>query len=320
MRDILEQIHNVGIIPVIKIEDKDIAVDLAKALSDGGLNTIEVTVRNDTALESIHLIKEALPTFFVGAGTITNPELAQEAIAAGADYIVAPGLHIPTVEYCKRADVPIVPGCVTPSEIQQAMDLGLTTLKFFPAARFGGLAGIKDLAGPFASVKFIPTGGITMDMLGEYLSCNAIAAVGGSFMAKPDLIARHDWETITQQCRRCVELSLGFELAHVGVNCTDQDAAVEVAQAMDARFPLGVKVGGKSTFLGSAVEFMHTMYYGQNGHIGFRTNSPERAKAFFESRGLAVREDSIARDAKGNIKFFYLKDEVAGFALHVVKK
>lgn len=320
MRDPFEVIGAVGVLPVIKIEDKDTAVDLSAAIRKGGINAIEVTARNETAFESIALIKAAFPDMMVGAGTITNIDMVKTAIAAGADFIVSPGFCREMVRYCVDNGIPVNPGCVSPSEVQEALEFGLRVVKFFPANRYGGVAGINDLSGPFCKMKFVPTCGINYDNLGEYLTCPAVAAVGGSFMAKPDVIARHDWDTITANCRKAVEISLGFELAHVGLNCSNKDDAVSCANEMAVPFPLGVKVGGKSTFLGTAVEFMHIPYYGTHGHIGFKVNSCERAKAYFESQGLSVIEDSITYDTNGIMKFFYLRDEIGGFALHVIKK
>lgn len=319
MSDILNKIAGMGVVPVIKIEDPETAVPLADAIRKGGINNIEVTVRNETAYTSIKAIKSAFPDMLVGAGTILNPAMVDEALAAGADYIVAPGLHVPTVRRCAEAGVPIVPGCTSASEIQTALDEGLTVLKFFPAEASGGLKTIKDLAGPFSQVRFVATGGMSFDNMGAYLRTPAVAAIGGSFMAKADVIARHDWETITANCKKCMDLCLGFELAHVGINQPTKDEAVSVAEALNERFPLGVKVGGKSTFLGTAVEVMHTMFYGTNGHIGFKVNSAERAKAYFESKGLTIKEETLTYK-NGRLNFFYLEEEVGGFAVHVVAK
>lgn len=320
MADPLDIISAVGVLPVIKIEDKDTAVQLATAIRAGGINAMEVTARNETAFESISMIKAAFPDMMVGAGTITNVEMVKTAVKAGADFIVSPGFGREMVRYCVDNGIPVTPGCVSPSEVQEAKEMGLCTVKFFPANRYGGVAGIKDLVGPFGKMKFIPTCGISFDNLGEYMACSAVAAVGGSFMAKADVIALHDWQTITDNCRKAVEIALGFELAHVGLNCADKNEAMSWANDLNLRFPLGVKAGGKSTFLGSVVELMHIPCYGTHGHIGFKVNSGERAKAYFESMGLPIIEESISYDAKGQIKFFYLKDEVGGFALHIIRK
>lgn len=314
-------LYKTGIVPVINIEDPENAVPLAKALCAGGISLIEVTLRNDSSLESIERIRRAVPGITLIAGTIQSTGAVKEALAAGAAVMVAPAYQKETVEYCAESGIPIIPCCVTPTEIQQALDMDLKTLKFFPAKRCGGVAAIRDLAGPFRDVRFVPTGGIGMNGLPEYLSCDAVAAVGGSFVAKADLIASRRWDAIADVCRRCIELSLGFELAHIGLNAANKAEALDAAKALNERFPLGVREGsGKSSFLGTAVELMHTPYFGTHGHIGFRTNSAERAKAHFESRGIEIREDSIQYNAKGFIKSFYLKDEIGGFALHVMKK
>jgi len=320
MWDMLKKLTDTGIIPVIKVEDPETAVPLANALRNGGINTIEVTVRNNTAFDSIKKIKEAYPDMLVGAGTILNPQMTRQAMDNGADYIVTPGFDEETVTFCQKAGITIIPGCVTPSEVQKAVNMGLKVLKFFPAGRYGGVEGIKELAGPFSDVRFVPTGGIGFGDLEQYLRCEEVAAVGGSFIAKADVIARHDWETITKNCKRCIELALGFEIGHVGMNFSNKEEALCVANELNTRFPLGLKIGEGSTFLGTSVEFMHGPYYGTHGHIGFRTNSAERAKAYFEQVGFSVVEESIAYNDKGVMKFFYLKEEVGGFALHVVKK
>ena len=317
----LDKIRDIGVLPVIKIEKTEYAVPLADALRKGGINAIEVTCRNESALSSVNKIKEAFPDMTVGAGTILSAKQAEQAKAAGIDFIVSPGYNPETVTFCVENDMPIVPGCVTPAEIETAMAAGLDTVKFFPAEINGGVEALKAFSGPFPKLSFVPTGGIDFGNLGTYLSHSFVAACGGSFMAKADLIKEGQWEKITENCKKAVAVSLGFELAHVGINNENKEEALANADAMNRAFPLGVKIGsGKSSFLGTAVELMHRPYYGEKGHICFKTNSPERAKAFFEKQGLGIKENSISRNDKGEIKFFYLKDEIGGFALHVVKK
>ena len=319
--DALNNIREIGVLPVIKIEKPEYAVPLADGLRKGGINAIEVTCRNESALTSINKIKEAFPDMTVGAGTVLSAKQAEQAKAAGVDFIVSPGYNPETVSFCIENDMPIVPGCVTPAEIEVALAAGLSTVKFFPAEINGGIEALKAFSGPFSKMSFVPTGGIDFGNLGTYLNYGFVAACGGSFMAKADLIKEGQWESITENCEKAVAISLGFELAHVGINNANREEALAVADAMNRAFPLGIKIGsGKSSFLGTAVELMHLPYYGEKGHIGFKTNSPERAKAFFEKQGLRIREDSISRNDKGEIKFFYLEDEIGGFALHVVKK
>ncbi len=320
MQNVLEKISEVGVLPVIKIEELELAVPLASALRKGGINAIEVTVRNDIAFDAIKAISSAFPDMVVGAGTILTTELVDQAMSAGASYVVAPGYNPKVVQYCIGKKVPIVPGCTSPSEIEVAVEAGLRILKFFPAGPNGGAAALKLLSGPFPQVKFVPTGGVDYTNLTDYLRMGCVAAVGGSFMAKADLIKGRDWEAISANCRKAVNLSLGFELAHVGINHESEEAALTNAAAMNALFGLGIKNGNSSAFCGKAVEFMKSMYYGTNGHIGFYTNSVMRAKAWFENNNIPIREESLRVDGNGQMVSFYLQEEIGGFAVHVVKR
>lgn len=315
----IDIIGSTGILPVIKIEDIDKAVPLARALRAGGINAIEVTVRNDVAFDAIRAISAEFPDMAVGAGTITSPALADEAVAAGAKYIVSPGFNPDTVRRCLETDVPIVPGCSTASEMELAAAAGLSTVKFFPAESCGGVEALKMFHGPFSAMRYIPTGGLSMDTVGGYLRLDYVLACGGSFIAKPDRINAGDWAGITADCRRAVAVSLGFELAHVGVNNDDAQTARSNAEALDAIFALGISSGSSSVFCGTAVEFMKSDYYGANGHIGFYTNSASRAKAWFESNGIAIRPQSL-RAKGGRLFSFYLGEEIGGFAIHVIAR
>lgn len=318
MKNALEQIADIGILPVIKVEKLSDAVPLAAALRAGGVNAIEVTVRNDVAYDAICAIKATYPDMNVGAGTILTTDMAERALKASADFIVAPNFDPEVVAYCQKAEVPVAPCCVTGTEIGMAVKMGLRILKFFPSECNGGVTAIKLLAAPFASVRFVPTGGLDFGNLGSYLRCPAVAACGGSFMAKADAIRAGDWDGITKACKQAVGCSLGFELAHVGLNHPDAEAALTSAKALDCFFALGVKEGNSSIFTGKAVECMKTPFYGANGHIGFYCNSVPRALAWFRARQIPIREESVRTDAQGNMISFYLEEEINGFAVHVV--
>ena len=160
---VLEKAALTGIMPVINIPNPGLAVPLADALTAGGLPQIEVTLRNDTALDSIRVIKRERPDFVCGAGTVLSVSQAEEALAAGADFIVAPGFNPKVVEHCLSRGAEVLPGCVTPAEIEAGMALGLTTFKFFPSESLGGVRTIKELCGPYRNIRFVPTSGITME-------------------------------------------------------------------------------------------------------------------------------------------------------------
>ena len=190
MNDILRQIGTFGIVPVIKIEDAEKAVPLAKALANGGLPLAEVTFRTAAAADAIKNITTELPDMLVGAGTVLTTEQVDRAVEAGAKFIVSPGLSVDVAKVCKENGVPYYPGCVTPTEIMQALELGITTVKFFPANVYGGLKAMKALSAPFPQIKFIPTGGVNRDNIDEFLAWDKIAAVGGSFFVDEALNAK----------------------------------------------------------------------------------------------------------------------------------
>lgn len=309
-----------GILPVINIPEVSVACDIALALRHGGINSIEVTLRSADSLESIKAIKEAYPDMCVGAGTVLDCDTVDKALNAGADFIVSPGYDEKIVDYCISKNVEVVPGCTSPSEIQRAVGKGLTTLKFFPAELSGGIEAIKLLSGPFPKVKFVPTGGINFKNLGSYLECDKVLACGGSYMATAEQIKNRDFAAITAACKKAVDISLGFELAHVGINNKTAEIAISGASTLSSIFNLPVKNGNSSIFTGTAVEFMKSEYYGENGHIGFKTNSMQRALDYFENNEVEIIEESIRYDDKGKLVSAYLKEQINGFAVHVVRK
>lgn len=193
MLDVIEQ---APVIPVVVIEDAAKAVPLAQALVEGGLPVIEVTMRTAAAPEAIAAIAEQVPEAYIGAGTVLSGQQARDIVAAGARYIVSPGLQEAVVTTAQELSVPVFPGVATPTEAQNAWNLGLRTLKFFPAGQAGGVAMIKALGSVFRDVRFIPTGGISAQNLGDYLALPAVLACGGSWLTPADAIAQGDFQRI----------------------------------------------------------------------------------------------------------------------------
>lgn len=177
------------VVPVVVIQKLEDTIPTLEALCDGGVPVAEITFRTACAADAIREGVKAFPNMCIGAGTVINAKQAREAISAGATFIVSPGLSAEVAAVCKEENVPYLPGCVTPTEIMQALSLGLTTLKFFPANVYGGLSAIKALSAPFPQVRFLPTGGVDLSNINEFLACDKIAAVGGSFMMKGDIRA-----------------------------------------------------------------------------------------------------------------------------------
>ena len=203
---IYEKINECGIIPVIKLEDPEKSVALGKALLDGGINCAEVTFRTATAAEAIKRMSDAFPEMTVGAGTVLTTEQAQKAVWCGARFIVSPGLNPKVVSWCIDRNIPVIPGIATPTELEAALELGLTTVKFFPAEAFGGLKTLKAISAPYGSVSFMPTGGISLENMESYLSFSKTIACGGSFMVTSDLIEKESYGKITELSRAAVDI------------------------------------------------------------------------------------------------------------------
>lgn len=318
--DALDRVRSYGIIPVLGLKNPKTAPALAEALEKGGLPLIEVTLRNPGALECIEAIKAEHPSILVGAGTVLTCAQADSAKKSGADFIVSPGFNPRVVQHCLERKIPIVPGCTTASEIEIALELGLTTVKFFPSESLGGLGMINQLAGPFSNVKFVVTGGMDFNTIERYLKNDHVAAVGGSFVAPNRLIESNSWDEITALCKKAVSMSLGFAIAHVGFSGSSSAEGTATAEWFSERFGLPVTKGERSTFAGTDIESGNIPFPGEHGHIGFYTNSVERAVAYFSRKEIPLREEFKHVDGKGNLNAVYLAEEIRGFAVHIVKR
>ena len=206
MSEMLKKIEGFGVVPVVVLNDAKDAAPLAKALCEGGLPCAEVTFRTEAAEESIRIMATEFPEMVIGAGTVLTIDQVDRAVAAGAKFIVSPGFDPEIVDYCISKDIAIVPGCITPSDVTQAVKRGLEVVKFFPAEQFGGVATIKALAAPFTSVRFMPTGGISAKNLADYLGFKKIIACGGSWMVKGDLVAAGEFDKIKEMTAEAVAL------------------------------------------------------------------------------------------------------------------
>ena len=316
--DVLKRLAQSGVVPVVVLEDAKDAVPTAKAMLAGGIDVMEITFRTAAAADSIKAVAQECPDMVVGAGTVVNLEQCKLAVECGAKFIVAPGYDEETVAWCCDNGIPVTPGCVTPTEIMMALKHGLKVLKFFPANVYGGLSAIKSLAGPFGGVKFIPTGGVNAQNLAEFISSPYIHAVGGSWICPKADIAAGNFDKITALCKEARKSLLGFEVAHIGINTPDADAAMDVCKAFNDAFDFNVKQGNSSNFASTGVEVMKTMFKGANGHIAIRTNKMIPAIAEMERRGYELDMDSV-KD-KDNIKAVYFKKEIGGFAVHLLQK
>ncbi len=319
MNEVLEKIQKIGIVPVVVLNDAKDAKPLGQALCDGGLPCAEVTFRTDAAEESIRIMAKEFPEMLVGAGTVLTTEQIDRAASAGAKFIVSPGLNPKVVKYCIDKNIPVTPGTANPSDIEQALELGLEVVKFFPAEAAGGLKMIKAMSAPYTKMKFMPTGGINAGNINEYLAFDKILACGGSWMVNGALVKEGKFDEIEKLTREAVHTMLGFELRHIGINCDNKSEAESVAHTFGAMFGFAKRETSKSYFAGNEVEAMNAKGNGKYGHIAIGTNSVDRAVNYLE--GLGVKFDmSTAKVVDGKMTFVYLQDEIGGFAVHLVQK
>jgi len=316
---IFEKTRSVGVIPVLGLRNPDTAEQLAAALIAGGIPAIEVTLRNPAAVECLSRIKKAYPDMICGAGTILTTAMADEAMAAGAEFLVSPGFDPKLVAYCQEKGYPIMPGVSSPSEVQCAVAMGLTDLKFFPAEAGGGPAVLKLISSAFPKVRFVATGGITMDNLADYLALPCVSGVGGSFMAPAAMIAEGKFAEITALCTAAMHRMLNFRIVHVGVNCDEDAEAKATAELLAKIFSIPVIPHSGCYFAGTLFEVLKQPGRGAKGHIAIGTNDIHRAIAFVESKGIKLDHENAKYMADGRLLCVFFAEEIAGFALHLLQ-
>lgn len=317
--EVVKLFEATGIVPVIKLENTDDAVNLAKALYDGGIHCAEVTFRAEGADKVIKAMTEAYPDMLVGAGTVLTCEQVDKAVNAGAKFCVAPGLNPKVVKHCLDKGVPFVPGVANGSQIEQAMELGLNFVKFFPAEQAGGLAYIKAVSAPYSQMVFMPTGGVNENNLNSYLANPKIVCCGGSWIVPDKLVKQGAWDEITALCKSAVTKMLDFKLTHVGINAENAEKALQIANLFENAFGFTTKEGNSSVFAGTVVEVMKQNGRGTFGHIAVSTPNVGRAVFQLGLKGIEVDQSSAKYDANGKLTVIYLKEEFGGFAVHLVQ-
>lgn len=319
MHKVLETIGELGLVPVVKIENAKDALPLGKALIAGDILVAEITFRTNAAEESIRTLTQELPDLLVGAGTVLTIDQVKRAVGAGAKFIVSPGFGPKVVDYCVEHDIPVTPGVNSPTQIEMALERGLEILKFFPAEPSGGLTMLKSMAAPYGGVNFIPTGGINKSNLTTYLAYNRIHACGGSWMVKADLISSGNFEEVTRLSREAVATMHGFEFVHLGINEESSEKAMAAATTFSQLFDFATKEGSSSIFAGTGFELMKQPYLGSHGHIAIAANNLPRAIAHLKRKGIATLPDT-AKEKNGQLKAIYLDMDIAGFAVHLMQK
>ena len=317
--NIYKRIHDIGIVPVIALEKVEDAAPLGRALCNGGLPVAEVTYRTSCAHDVMIEMKKACPEMLIGAGTVISKEQVDSALEAGAEFIVAPGLNPEIVRYCQEKGVPIVPGTANASDIEAAISLGLEIVKFFPSENLGGIKMIKALSAPYRQMKFLPTGGVKETNINDYLNESCVLACGGTWMIDKKALENKDYDKIEELTRGAVNKMLGLYIKHIGVNEEDGNGK-DVAQNFAKFFGGKIRETSKGYFGSEFVEIMNQdRAIGRHGHIGVGTNNVDRARRYFEAMGYEFDESTATYDDSGNCKLVYFKDEIAGFAIHLVK-
>ena len=316
--DILEKLSLAGLVPIIKVDDANDAVPLCRALAKGGLPVAEITFRTAAAPEAIRLVKENLPEVMLGAGTVLTVEQAKQAVDSGARYILSPGFNPKVVAWCVENDIPVIPGCSCPSDIEAALEFGLKLVKIFPAESLGGVKFLKALSGPYVNMSFAPTGGLNENNMLDYLALPKVKCVGGSWMVPSDAVKNKDWDKITETTQHAVKLMLGLELKHVGINNENAEEAMKGAMLMSKLTGLPIKDGNSAAFVGADYEFCKVKKPGTNGHIAISTNCISRAVWHLEQQGFVFGEPQY--NSEGKFTSIYLKDEICGFGVHLLQK
>ncbi|MBR5290684.1 MAG: bifunctional 4-hydroxy-2-oxoglutarate aldolase/2-dehydro-3-deoxy-phosphogluconate aldolase, partial [Erysipelotrichaceae bacterium] len=306
------------IVPVIALENVEDAAPLAQALCNGGLPVAEVTYRTACAHDAMIEMKKACPQMLVGAGTVLTKEQVDSALDAGAEFIVSPGLNPEIVRYCQEKNVPILPGTANASDIEVALSLGLTAVKFFPAEPLGGIKMISALAAPYTQMKFMPTGGVSPKNMKDYLSNPKIIACGGTWMIDKKAMQEKNFAKIEELTRQAVREMLEIKIKHIGINVPTAEAKA-TAEMMARLFQGAVSETSKGYFGSPLIEVMNEGYHvGTHGHIAMGVSNTERAMAYFKALGYEFDEESVTYDAHGDAKFAYFKGEFAGFGVHLV--
>lgn len=311
MKDLHRKIYESGIVPVVKIDNPDDAVPLANALSRGGLKVAEITFRTDAAEESIRRIRAEVPDMLVGAGTVLTKEQIDRAKAAGAEFLVSPGFNEKIVRYALDVQLPIIPGCNNPTAIEAALELGLTTLKFFPAEASGGLDMIKSLCAPYTNIRFMPTGGVNESNLSTYLAFPKIIACGGSWMVKDSLIRSSQFDEIERLTRNAVSKMLGLKLTGVRVCSGNEEKAKQEAESIAALFGWEIRKEGQEW----TTDNLTICANDEVPSLIISANSVDRARAFMEERGCKFDESTAVVNANGTLITIELEDSLLGFSI-----
>ena len=315
---VFDRIYNAALLPQIKTASAEDAVLAAKALLSGGVDVMELICRTEDEASVLAAVSKQCPDMLVGAQCATW-EACELAAESGAQFLTTPGYSGKIVAWCSERGIPVIPGCVTPSEIMAATVQGVRVVKFFPAEAFGGMKTLTVLAEAFEGVRFLASGGIDNENLTDYVEAPFVQAVGGSWLCPAGDVAAHNFEAVTERCKAARATVLGFTLGHIGVNAENAEESLALCQTFRAAFGFDIWEMPASFFASSGIEVMKHSAVGTNGHIAILTNSVRRAEAELEKKGFAL--DLSTEKCIGSEPIaVYFQNELGGFAVHLLKK
>lgn len=313
---VVKELELCGITPLVKMEDLRDTLPLMGALTSAGIKVVEIVFRSNLAKDAIKLISSKCQNMLVGAGTIISIEQLNEAVSAGAKYIVTPSFNPKVVDRCIKLNIPVFPGCSSAGDIEQAYERGLRTVKFFPSELLGGINMLKALSQPYPFMRFIPTGGINSQNLNSYLAYNNVLCCGGTFPVNEELLKQGKFDEITNNVREVINGMLDLKLDHIAVN-TDETEGKKLLKAV--AFMSG-KPYDESMVKYNGIEAVFDNHYGRLGHIAYSSPNLERCIYYLANRGFAIDLQSVVKNDNGKIIKFNLDGDYAGFTLRMIKK
>ncbi|WP_022666372.1 bifunctional 4-hydroxy-2-oxoglutarate aldolase/2-dehydro-3-deoxy-phosphogluconate aldolase [Desulfospira joergensenii] len=313
MQDILNAIEAAGIFPVVEIDRLEDAVPVAEALRKGGIAAMEITLRTPCACDAIHAVRKAFPEMMVGAGTVLTPDQVEQARDAGAGYMVSPGYNPRIVRYCLDAGILIIPGIDSPSGIELAIEAGLSVLKFFPAQFSGGIDGLKSMAAPFKNrIRFLPLGGITPENISDYVRCGEVLAVGGTWIAKNEIIREGDFSRITQNAREAMALLHGFEFSGLELNVCGKNQDADLLDTLSRVF----------TLPRSGLTALRALEDGDSnlsGKIRIACNNIKRGAMWLKNQSIQADTELVELESKDETSVV-LAGRPGGFRIQLIEK
>lgn len=320
MNKIFNEIENCGILPTVELNNVKDTKLFAKVLIDCGLLCAEIKLGMQATEESICIINQEYPDIIIGLGSVSNTDQVDRAINAGAKFIVSSEFNEKLLQYCITKNIPVVPEVVSENQIEKAIEYGIEVVKVSITEAIGSSDMIKNISEKYSTMKFILMGDVDKIDINTYLESKNILACACNYLVNNELSDNKNFEKITELTREIVMTMLGFEVRHVGINCDNATEAEKTADKYDKLFGFKKKIGNSSTFAGIHIEVMHKNFLGEKGHLAIATHNVQRAFRYLKSLGVEFNMETAKYNKSNRLIVIYLRDEIAGFAVHLMQK